>query len=229
MWTPLYVVACSSSAIESNRTSNPPLRLFANGGAFFFLSLSRSRSLAVLFLFSKSRLDLFLRAVRLSFIIVWGLLGIGAKGGVVFCRPARRRRRRRLHSARTSVPRRRAEVLRIERGFAFGACALPRFAARARFGRLEEGSRLVSMCISLFYFGCYFFFEFNKPSRRYLYSRERVGIVLTQRRMHLFLLSVLFRAKPVETNARREVRDSGEEKRLRAFTRVSFQVLVSKN
>ena len=75
--------------------------------------------------------------------------------------------------------------------------------ARARFGRLEEGSRLVSMCISLFYFGCYFFFELNKPSRRYLYSRERVGIVLTQRRMHLFLLSVLFRAKPVESNARR--------------------------
>jgi hypothetical protein len=48
--------------------------------------------------------------------------------------------------------------------------------------------------------------------------------------MHLFLLSVVvFRAKPFETNARREVRNSGEEKRLRAFTRVRFQVLVSKN
>ena len=148
MWTPLYVVACSSSAIESNRTSNPPLRLFANGGAF---SLSRCRSLAVLFLFSKSRLDLFLRAVRLSFIIVWGLLGIGAKGGVVFCRPARRRRRRRLHSARTSVPRRRAEVLRIERGFAFGACALPRFAARARASGGSKKDLVLFRCVSLFF------------------------------------------------------------------------------
>ena len=64
-----------------------------------------------------------------------------SSGGVVFCRPARRRRRRRrLHSARTSVPRRRAEVLRIERGFAFGGCALPRFAARA----LREARRRFS-------------------------------------------------------------------------------------
>ena len=121
------------------------------------LSLARSlsrRSLAVLFLFSKSRLDLFLRAVRLSLIVVvWGLLkGIGAKkGGVVFCRPARRRRRRRLHSARTSVPRRRAEVLRIERGFAFGACALPRFAARARASGGSKKDLVLFRCVSLFF------------------------------------------------------------------------------
>jgi hypothetical protein len=86
------------------------------------------------------------------------------------------------------------------------------------------------------------FFEFNTPGREdnlfVLERRKRKfldGIFfvrrLTQRRMmHLFLLSVVvFRAKPFETNARREVRNSGEEKRLRAFTRVRFQVLVSKN
>ena len=85
------------------------------------------------------------------------------------------------------------------------------------------------------------FFEFNTPGREdnlfVLERRKRKfldGIFfvrrLTQRRMmHLFLLSVVvFRAKPFETNARREVRNSGEEKRLRAFTRVRFQVLVSK-
>ena len=135
--------------------------------------------------------------------------------------------------------RRRAEVLRIERGFAFGGGrALPR--ARARFGRREEGSRLVSICISLFLFGCYFFLSLiHRVAKIFICTREKKEFLdgiffvrrLTQRRMmHLFLLSVVvFRAKPFETNARREVRVSGEEKRLGAFTRVRFQVLVSKN
>ena len=140
---------------RSNRIEHHQTLLFVSSPTvvrfFFPLSLSR-RSLAVLFLFSKSRLDLFLRAVRLSLIIVWGLLGIGAKGGVVFCRPARRRRRRRrLHSARTSVPRRRAEVLRIERGFAFGACALPRFAERARASGGSKKDPVSFRCVSLFF------------------------------------------------------------------------------
>ena len=108
------------------------------------------------------------------------------------------------------------------------------------FGKLEEGSRLVSICISLFLFGCYFFLSLiHRVAKIFICTREKKEFLdgiffvrrLTQRRMmHLFLLSVVvFRAKPFETNARREVRNSGEEKRLRAFTRVRFQVLVSKN
>ena len=73
-----------------------------------------------------------------------------SSGDVDFCRPARRRRRRRrLHSARTSVPRRRAEVLRIERGFAFGG--------RAALGSSKKdlvSFRFVSL---FFYLGVTFF------------------------------------------------------------------------
>ena len=73
-----------------------------------------------------------------------------SSGDVDFCRPARRRRRRRrLHSARTSVPRRRAEVLRIERGFAFGG--------RAALGGSKKdlvSFRFVSL---FFYLGVTFF------------------------------------------------------------------------
>ena len=71
-----------------------------------------------------------------------------SSGDVDFCRPARRRRRR-LHSARTSVPRRRAEVLRIERGFAFGG--------RAALGSSKKdlvSFRFVSL---FFYLGVTFF------------------------------------------------------------------------
>ena len=59
--------------------------------------------------------------------------------------------------------------------------------------------------VSLFFNWVLLFLSLDSvtTSRRYFYSRERVDIVLTQRQMHLFLLSVLFRAKPVETNARR--------------------------
>ena len=75
-----------------------------------------------------------------------------SSGDVDFCRSARRRRRRRrrrLHSARTSVPRRRAEVLRIERGFAFGG--------RAALGSSKKdlvSFRFVSL---FFYLGVTFF------------------------------------------------------------------------
>ena len=137
-----------------------------------------------------------------------------------------------MHSARTSVPRRRAEVLRIERGFAFGG--------RAALGSSKKdlvSFRFVSL---FFYLGVTFFLSLiHRVAKIFICTREKKEFLdgiffvrrLTQRRMmHLFLLSVVvFRAKPFETNARREVRNSGEEKRLRAFTRVRFQVLVSKN
>ena len=124
------------------------------------------------------------------------------------------------------------EDRRIERGFAFGG--------RAASGGSKKdlvSFRFVSL---FFYLGVTFFLSLiHRVAKIFICTREKKEFLdgiffvrrLTQRRMmHLFLLSVVvFRAKPFETNARREVRNSGEEKRLRAFTRVRFQVLVSKN
>ena len=154
--------------IESNIKPSSSLH---KGGAFS-LSLCLSRSLAR----SRGFVFVFQVASRPFSSPCGGLsssssssrnLKRGSYRVMSICRPARRRRRRRrrrLHSARTSVPRRRAGEDRERFCFRWSR----------GFGKLEEGSRLVSICISLFLFGCYFFLSLIHRVAKiiYLYSRE---------------------------------------------------------
>ena len=154
------MVACSSSAIESNRTSsNPPLRLFANGGAFFFSSLSlASFSRGFVFVFQVASRPFSSRGETFSH----HRLGSPRDWRERWCRFLSSGASSSSSSSFAFGANERSEATRggfeDRERFCFRCL---RFAAlcraRARFGRLEEGSRLVSMCISLFYFGCYFF------------------------------------------------------------------------
>ena len=69
--------------------------------------------------------------------------------------------------------------------------ALPRYAARARFGRLEEGSQsLVSMCISLFFLLWVLLFFLSYVAKIFICTREKE-----------FLDGIFFRTTDAKANA----------------------------